>query len=225
MPAATLHCPDCGAPASPDAHECPYCHARLATVSCPACFATAFVGMKHCPACGTALAREADPDDSAEKACPRCTGALAAIRLGDNRLRECVDCGGLWVDNRTFLAICHDRDRMAPLVAEKLRPGRADGELLRVGYVRCPDCQALMSRVNFARISGVVVDVCREHGTWFEAGELRRVVEFIERGGIPRGVTKAAMDSFDLFLRGDSSAMDRDPWTSIFAHFTPQGGE
>src|SRR4051812_1558619 len=96
MQAATLHCPDCGAPATPDATECAWCHARLPTVSCPPCFATAFVGMAHCPSCGAALARQAEPAGAAEMECPRCSGSLAAIRLGANQLRECEDCGGLW---------------------------------------------------------------------------------------------------------------------------------
>jgi hypothetical protein len=29
-----------------------------------------------------------------------------------------------------------------------------------------------------------VVDVCRDHGTWFDADELRRIVEFIRAGGV-----------------------------------------
>jgi hypothetical protein len=32
-----------------------------------------------------------------------------------------------------------------------------------------------MNRVNFAEYSGVVVDVCREHGTWFDADERQRI--------------------------------------------------
>ncbi len=41
-----------------------------------------------------------------------------------------------------------------------------------------------MNRVNFAHCSGVIVDVCKEHGTWFDADELRRIVEFIRAGGL-----------------------------------------
>lgn len=225
MPAATLHCPSCGAPADPDARACVYCHARLATVACSRCFATAFAGMKHCPACGSFLARATGPEEETpERACPRCQGTLEPIRLGTHKLRECVECGGVWIDNRTFLAICHDRDAIANEVRERTWPGASDDSVVRVGYVRCPECEVLMNRVNFARVSGVVVDVCREHGTWFGAGELRRVVEFVERGGIPRGVTQAALDSFDLFLQGDRTAIDRDPWSAIFGAFTPQDG-
>lgn len=41
-----------------------------------------------------------------------------------------------------------------------------------------------MNRVNFANCSGVIVDVCGQHGTWFDKDELRRIVEFIRRGGL-----------------------------------------
>jgi Zn-finger nucleic acid-binding protein len=178
--------------------------------------------MRHCPACGAALAREFDPDEAAALACPRCSGALEPVRLGENRLRECAGCGGLWVDNRTFLAICHDHERVAPLLAARPHPGPGtDAGLLRVEYARCPVCRGLMNRLNFARVSGVVVDVCREHGTWFDAGELQRVVEFIERGGIDRGVTRAATDALDELLHGNASAAERDPWRVIFGPFTP----
>ena len=41
-----------------------------------------------------------------------------------------------------------------------------------------------MNRVNFARCSGVIVDFCKGHGTWFDRDELSRIVEFIRGGGL-----------------------------------------
>jgi Zn-finger nucleic acid-binding protein len=41
-----------------------------------------------------------------------------------------------------------------------------------------------MHRVNFAGESGVITDVCRNHGVWFEREELRKIVEFIRGGGM-----------------------------------------
>ena len=43
-----------------------------------------------------------------------------------------------------------------------------------------------MNRVNFGRLSGTVVDVCRGHGTFLDAGELHAIATFIEAGGIDR---------------------------------------
>ncbi len=41
-----------------------------------------------------------------------------------------------------------------------------------------------MNRVNYARISGIVVDVCKSHGTWFDAHELPALLDFVRRGGL-----------------------------------------
>ena len=41
-----------------------------------------------------------------------------------------------------------------------------------------------MNRINFARCSGVIVDVCKGHGTWFDRDELRAIVEFVRGGGL-----------------------------------------
>lgn len=52
-----------------------------------------------------------------------------------------------------------------------------------VRYVRCPKCNNMMNRLNFARRSGVIVDVCSQHGTWFDAGELALALQLVARGG------------------------------------------
>ena len=43
-----------------------------------------------------------------------------------------------------------------------------------------------MNRLNFGRLSGAIVDVCRGHGTFLDAGELHRIVRFIQGGGLDR---------------------------------------
>jgi hypothetical protein len=55
-----------------------------------------------------------------------------------------------------------------------------------VRYRRCPVCADVMLRVNVARISGVIVDRCNEHGTYFDVDELHQLVQFLEGGGIDR---------------------------------------
>src|SRR5688500_14858016 len=41
-----------------------------------------------------------------------------------------------------------------------------------------------MHRVNFASQSGVIIDMCKDHGVWFEREELRKIIEFIRAGGM-----------------------------------------
>jgi Zn-finger nucleic acid-binding protein len=43
-----------------------------------------------------------------------------------------------------------------------------------------------MNRMNFGRLSGAIVDVCRGHGTFLDRGELHQVVRFILEGGLSR---------------------------------------
>jgi Zn-finger nucleic acid-binding protein len=40
-----------------------------------------------------------------------------------------------------------------------------------------------MNRSNYRKSSGVILDVCREHGTWLDADELERIAGFILEGG------------------------------------------
>lgn len=52
-----------------------------------------------------------------------------------------------------------------------------------IQYIPCPECGVLMNRRNFGGTSGIIVDVCSVHGTWFDAGELAAVLAFVESGG------------------------------------------
>jgi Zn-finger nucleic acid-binding protein len=60
-----------------------------------------------------------------------------------------------------------------------------------------------MNRINFARCSGVIVDVCKGHGTWFDRDELSRIVEFIRQGGLEasRNKEKASIEEERRRLR------------------------
>lgn len=104
-------------------------------------------------------------------------------------LHECTKCLGLWLDAATFERICRDAEQQATVLANGRSMGAANA-IGTVRYLRCPQCRDLMHRVNFARCSGVIVDVCRSHGTWFDANELHRIVQFIRAGGMTRSREK-----------------------------------
>ena len=183
----TLKCPNCGGEAQPDSVRCEWCGSSLATVSCPSCFGAMFIGMKHCPWCGVEAARLELPGTAGP--CPRCNVTMLAVKVGRTSLNECRQCGGLWVDNASFQQICEDRESQeAVLGVARSAAEHADTKLSAHSrmYVPCPLCRQLMNRVNFAGCSGVVIDWCKEHGTWFDHSELRRVVEFIQAGGLKK---------------------------------------
>jgi Zn-finger nucleic acid-binding protein len=43
-----------------------------------------------------------------------------------------------------------------------------------------------MNRMNYAHCSGVIIDICRPHGIWFDRDQLRQIIEFIRAGGMQR---------------------------------------
>jgi Zn-finger nucleic acid-binding protein len=187
MNAETLNCPTCGAAASTDATRCQFCDARLATVACPRCFAMMFVGSLHCSRCGAKARRAESAGESVSRRCPRCRVEMESVAVGEASLRECARCGGLWVDVESFEQIIREREQQTVVLgAASIVPKEPSSgvEPNKVRYVPCPQCNQLMNRVNFARCSGVIVDVCKGHGTWFDQDELRRIVEFIRGGGL-----------------------------------------
>lgn len=90
----------------------------------------------------------------------------------------------MWIDVATFEHICADREAQAALfqLAAPLR-SVAPGD---VKYRPCVACGKLMNRLNFGRLSGTIVDVCKGHGTFLDAGELHQIVTFIRHGGLDR---------------------------------------
>jgi len=167
-----------------DATSCSHCGSRLAVVACPSCFGMVFAGAKFCSHCGAAIARAEVPAGTIER-CPRCRIPMPEVLVGKTNLRECTYCQGIWADAASLQKICADREQQAAVLGTASSVPPSPGNIEKnIRYVPCPVCSKLMNRVMFARCSGVVVDVCKNHGTWFDKDELRRIVEFIRAGGL-----------------------------------------
>jgi Zn-finger nucleic acid-binding protein len=234
MNAETLSCPMCGAATEPRATQCAFCRARLATVSCPACYGLVFVGSRHCGHCGTRVAAPVAREGPARR-CPRGCGALRAVTLGQLALDACPSCEGTWVDVLHFEQLCADAERQAAVLAGTPETAAVAAE--RVRYGPCPECAKILNRVNFAKSSGIIVDLCKAHGVWLDADELRRVVEFLRAGGLERARLRekrsmeeelrllrlkqelGRQDSRELARREDDRPTVDNMLVSIFSHF------
>lgn len=105
-------------------------------------------------------------------------------------IADCAACFGMWLGRETVERLIASHADDAILLA--LAPGvgaRSGARVKTVGmtevrYRACPHCATIMNRVNYARISGIVLDVCKQHGTWFDAHELPSLLEFVRRGGL-----------------------------------------
>ena len=196
MAAQTLNCSSCGAGVASDAAKCDYCGVLVATIACPSCFGMLHVGSRYCRHCGE-LAASWEREPGAQK-CPRCAVPLLRGTLGGVVLHECEKCLGVWIAKATFEEVCRNHEHQASVLRTRpTQPATARVGKESVHYVPCPECQQLMNRVNFARCSGVIVDVCRDHGTWFDASELQSIVAFIRSDGLGRSrdLEKHELDS------------------------------
>jgi len=61
---------------------------------------------------------------------------------------------------------------------------QAAGSRPPLRYRHCPVCDDLMNRRLYGKRSGVIVDRCRDHGLWLDAGELRQLMEWAHAGGL-----------------------------------------
>ena len=186
MEARAIRCSACGASVPADAPQCPYCQAQLATVACPACFALVPLTATHCPACGAEV-HPASPVTADGAACPACAKPLARAAVGEMAVQECLSCGGLWLEREAFERLGASRETQgAVLGALPGGPPKVGTAIEPILYRPCPACRQRMNRVNYARRSGVVLDVCKDHGLWFDKDELRRVLLFIQEGGLDK---------------------------------------
>jgi Zn-finger nucleic acid-binding protein len=103
--------------------------------------------------------------------CPRCGVVMGDSMCGRTRIFGCGECGGVWLDPS---AVDHARDfDDAELIkAAQLAAGifvRAKPDKTRL--VSCPVCAKALNRVRILGDS-CDVDVCADHGTWFDRTEL-----------------------------------------------------
>ena len=181
--ARALRCPSCGGWLESGVRHCTYCSVELASVRCWRCFDLSFAGTSICGCCGATLGLEGDVGPTGEP-CPTCQGGeLHLMDVGEHRIRECPDCAGVMVDHETLRRLTEMREVEAGenLTGQVQRTALTPGP---VRYRRCPTCETIMSRKNFGARSGVIVDVCTEHGTWFDPEELTAVLQFVASGGL-----------------------------------------
>ena len=187
-----------------------------------------FLGSRHCSRCG---AKAVLPEVKAEEAlgkCPRCKVKLNALQIEKVNLRECRKCDGLWADAESFETVCANGENQAAVlgfIAAK-HPAVENKIPAKVNYVPCPDCQQLMNRNNFARSSGVIIDLCKKHGVWFDAEELPRIIEFVRKGGLAHAREKEKIQIADernrLREQQRKIAVERNNFAEYHNYFDPE---
>lgn len=132
-------------------------------------------------------------------ACPACERTMQKVDDDGVVIDQCTACGGRFYDaGELDEALAAARRNEAPATIEEtttgLRQRTGTYEVTDAVRVRrCPVCQQGMTRKNFARLSGIILDVC-SHGVFLDPGEWEQVSDFVRRGGERLGVRQRAVD-------------------------------
>ena len=163
-------CTSCSAPLPANTNRCNYCDTR----------SDVDLHSKH----PYTIAKSAS-----RRICPNCDNALQTVRLKMAEaitIERCHTCFGLFFDKGEIEPVLHGSvSNVFGINVEHIDNINKDRyrKQQKIRYMKCPECQMLMNRVNFGRRSGVVIDQCIKHGIWLDSGELTHLLEWKKAGG------------------------------------------
>jgi Zn-finger nucleic acid-binding protein len=116
---------------------------------------------------------------TSSRKCPDCRTLLFAARKEGFRIDACGGFCGAWLDHVTAGRAVDERSLVPAALADLAAAPTLDAPFAPPGR-RCPDCQRdlVTQRIGDA---GIEVDVCAEHGTWFDPGEMRKFITALAR--------------------------------------------
>ena len=126
-----------------------------------------------------------------------------ALERANGTVHECPDCHGVWVE-RELIERLEESAEPDPPSAVGL-PASVRGDIADIGgmdpepprmFRPCAVCSALM---DWRACGGVTVDVCAEHGVWFDDGKLEPFVVWVQAGQ-PRSGTQHETVPLAAFL-------------------------
>ncbi len=104
--------------------------------------------------------------------CPVCKKSMLVLELQQIEIDYCQQCSGIWLDGGELELLLDDNQEKKKL----LDSFHVDANNPEKKY-RCPKCTKKMNKVFVGEGKKVLVDKCRkDHGIWFDQGELHQVV-------------------------------------------------
>lgn len=133
-----------------------------------------------------------------------CEAQLFAAELEGFNLAGCGACGGVWLTHGAASRVMSGRVLQASRLADQLAGKTKPNPALLAQRAHCPECRTELARVHTV---GVEIDVCAEHGTWFDRGELDRLMDAV--------APPAPKPTLSVGIPLDSSQTYR--WLALFA--------
>ncbi len=165
------NCVNCSAPLPSNSIECEYCGSRNDT------------DLKG-------IHEFTTQEVHSQRICPKCNITLQTIDLkidGKFLIERCEECFGLFFDSGEIEALLDASVKNVYTInlkkLDNINLAMTPKDAANVIYIKCPVCSRFMNRVSFGIKSGVIIDRCKEHGVWLNAGELRHLFEWKKAGG------------------------------------------
>ncbi|MDD3818198.1 MAG: zf-TFIIB domain-containing protein [Thiovulaceae bacterium] len=163
--------------------------------------------------------------------CPDCLVQLESSDVGVKErfiIEKCPKCYGLFFDHdelekllKESVDVSHRIDRQK-LHALMQYPRHQD----KIIYRRCPVCNQTMQRRNYARTSGVIMDVCFEHGIWLDAGEFKQLQEWARLGGVQKALQEPQRPENTQFfgtMKELKESKESDKWYEVLSDMLSYG--
>ena len=113
----------------------------------------------------------AQPAGMRELRCPHCRKRLVTAVVKEVSLSGCSGCGGIWIDNVSARKVLAQPELVYGELAERAAENARGG-----AYVQNPVCAECPAVLDKTMVQGITLDICAEHGTWFDSRELQRLV-------------------------------------------------
>jgi uncharacterized protein len=102
--------------------------------------------------------------------CPNCPSHLVTLEFADIEVDYCFKCKGIWLDKgeiEHLVRIAGGNDHLLKSATSATTHERKK---------KCPVCRKSMDKEYVGKAGTVLLDRCREHGMWSDAGELKKTL-------------------------------------------------
>jgi len=126
---------------------------------------------------------------TSKNSCPCCQTHLIQLKIATVTLEYCEQCDGMLITEENFTKLLaykvNPLSQFNPYYLRFIQDHPRDNRK-KSQFHPCPICQESMKVINYKKNSGVLLDICEEHGIWLDGGELQQIIEWYAVGGDKR---------------------------------------
>ena len=127
--------------------------------------------------------------------CCGCHSVMTEVNVQGTVIDVCPSCSGIWFDTGELEEVLEKLELPHDGLPESNRGASLVKNIPESAPPRnCPHCNLIMGKKNYKRFSGVIVDICRFHGLYLDAGELEKIQLFMATGGAQKEQSMAEFE-------------------------------